>query len=112
MTRPQDMDLSMAVVNGNTEGLVAMVEAVRRYGARDLELGYDWPDDAPDPGPDDTVTWYAAATFRTPVGTWAQTRCEAVGTPGNHQRAQLQALAELIRSRGGNVALVDMDGTT
>lgn len=106
------MDLSLAVVNGNNEGLVALVEAVRRYGARDLELGYDWPEDQPDPGPDDTVTWHATATFRSPLGTWQQVRREAVGTPGNHQRAQLEALAELVRSRGGNVVLVPMDGTT
>lgn len=108
MTRPQDMDLSLAVVNGNAEGLLALVEAVRRYGARDLELGYRWPEGQPDPGPDDTVTWYATARFRRRMGRGTEVvTCEAVGEPGRHQRAQLEALAQLVRSRGGSVALVE-----
>lgn len=106
---PTTWDLDKAVFSGNAEGLVAMVEAIRRYGAKDLELGYDWPDDQPDPGADDTVTWYAQATFRRRLGRGTETvRCEAIGAPGHHQRAQLEALAELIRSRGGNVTLVPM----
>lgn len=104
---PTTWDLEGAVVTGNEAGLIALVECVRRYGARDLELGYDWPDDAPEPTASDRVYWYAQATFRrrgtrgTEVvrrGAWAE--------PGQHVRAQIDALAELVRSRGGVVELV------
>lgn len=108
MTRPEDMDLSLAVIDGNAEAVVALVEAIRRYGARSVEFGYDWPGhpaDAEPPSTAEGVTWYAEAVYRI-AGRKHRVRREVVAQPGYHHHAQVEALAQLVRERGGNVALV------
>lgn len=109
MTRPQDMDLSMAVVDDRDgSAIVALVEAVRRYGARSLAFGYSWPghpEDAEPPSDAEGVTWWAEATYKL-AGRKHVVRREVVAQPGWHHHAQVEALAELVRERGGNVVTV------
>lgn len=108
--RPQDLDLDLAVINGNDNAVIALVEAIRRHGAVDLEFGYDWPDDR-EPPADADVRWYARVTFVHRVdGRRIQdvVETECWGGPAHgraHHVAQIETLAEVVRRRGGNVVV-------
>lgn len=120
-TDPSTWDLSGAVV-ADEHGEVALIEAVRRYGARDLLFGYRWDptwgeDRGQDPPASVPVTWYATATWRRQVRTRRELsiRTETItrertsdpATGVSHRRAQLEAIADVVRALGGTVYLVD-----
>lgn len=106
---PTTWDLNGAVMSDSDgTAVVALVEAIRRYGARTVAFGYDWPghaEDAEPPADADDVTWWAEATYKL-AGRKHVVRREVVAQPGWHHHAQVEALAELVRERGGNVVTV------
>jgi hypothetical protein len=108
--RPEDLDLTLAVIQGHDAALLALLEAIRRYGAKDVEFGYDWPDDT-EPPPDVDVRWYARVTFTHRMGRRLVddvVEGESWAGPSHgrgHHVAQIDALAEVVRARGGTVVL-------
>lgn len=106
---PRKWDLDMAVFQ-NEKGTVALVEALRRYGAMSVEFGYVWPEgDFSDPVPGADLTWFAEAVFKGPLGLPVARREEVVGGPTSgkpHDHACHEALAQLVRDCGGKVQLV------
>lgn len=107
---PSTFDLDKGVFVGNDVAVLALIEAVRRYGAKDLEFGYDSPEKG-EPPPDADVRWYAIATFPARVGKRRTTftregECWAGPSHGRaHIEGQIEALAELVRACGGKVTL-------
>src|SRR4051794_12356147 len=102
--RPQDMDLNKAIYV-DEEGIVALVEGVRRTGAKSVQIGYrgvgENYDEEPDPnGP---VTWFCEAKYIYGRGKWRRTRTitkERVANPGGGETgavAQAEAIADVIR---------------
>lgn len=104
---------------GTDEATLALIEALRRYGAKSVEFGYRWDpawgedtDDA-DPPLGVPVTWFATVTLESAGRRkrqrhrWTDT-AEVVSEPGglSHINAAAEALACLVRRRGGHVTVV------
>lgn len=111
----------------DSDAVVALVEALRRYGAKELEFGYRWnPEWGPD-GPDAEapsgvpVVWFCTVTMQTPPRgykpkrrerrrtRWTET-AECLAAPGGrgHDEALAEAMGQLVRRRGGHVTLVKL----
>lgn len=108
---PRTFDLEQGVFVGNDMGMLAVIEALRRYGALDVEFGYDWPE-GDEPPPDADVRWFATVTFSARIGRRRSTftrQGESWTGPTHghgHGEGPLGALAEVVRACGGNVTLV------
>lgn len=120
MTDPTTWDLSGgAPLVGHNDALVGMMEALRRYGARSIELGYRWdpawgPDtDEAEPPPGVPVTVFvdveleSAGRSRKHRTRWHDV-AEVVAEPGGltYAEATIEALMKLVRRRGGHVSVV------
>lgn len=105
-------DLNLAVFMDN-EGMVAMVEALKRAGLRSVEIGY-LEEDADDRWPDHPIHAYAKVEYHTTNSFGlhdsdrAVIKCEK-GTEFDRPDAALcEALATHVRALGGNVVIVRM----
>jgi hypothetical protein len=96
-------------VHGADEALTTLVDAARRLGAKEVEVGYDSPpgdeqDDNPPAGV--TLRWYAKATLRTRVDMPEQISIiETECVTDDPRRGLIEALADLVRQLGGKVAI-------
>lgn len=107
-----EWDLNLAVFE-NTEGTVAMIEALRRYGARDVEFGFT-EEDFNERWPEQPITAYAHVKYRVKKGYELGRyfdREEVVCEHGTEfdfpAKALNEALARVVRKLGGNVVLVE-----
>jgi hypothetical protein len=107
-----DWDLNLAIFE-DTEGVVAMVEALKRSGARSVEFGY-LEEDANDRWPEQSINAYAKVEYYTQnaFGLHDYDRAVitcAVGTEFDRPDVALcEALATIVRAQGSNVTIVRM----
>lgn len=112
MDKVQDWDLNLAIFRG-TDGIVALIETLRRSGARDVEFGYK-EEDADDMWPDRPITAYARARYPVTKGIFAgrnlayreEVECKIGGEFDRPDIAINEALARIVRKLGGNVVMV------
>lgn len=117
MSRPGDKGRWQLVANGPEELLLNAVELVYRFGGVSFEHGYrntdgtPIPDEAPEPGADDPVEWYATAVRRVGTGKH-RTTTTTTGTAlssdhPSHYIASSYAVADLLEKLGCNVLILD-----
>lgn len=104
-----DWDLNLAVFR-NEEGIVAMVEALKRAGLRSVQFGY-LEEDAEERWPDEAIHAYATVEYHTmnafgiPDSDKVIVRCEKGTEFDRPDVALAEALAIQVRAQGGNVTL-------
>lgn len=104
-------DLDKAIFSDSL-GTVACCEALRRYGAADVTIGYV-EKDAEERWPEQYVTAFAKVKWRVSAGLklgrytdYEEVRCE-IGTEIDRTDYALnEAVARIIRKLGGNVTIV------
>jgi hypothetical protein len=106
-------DLNLAVFK-DTEGVVAMVEALRRAGVRSVEFGY-LEEDANDLWPDNPIHTFAHVEYHTKNAFGLHdsdrtiVKCERGTEFDRPDLALCEALAIHVRAQGGNVVIM-VDG--
>lgn len=109
-----EWDLNLAVFE-DTDGVVAMIEAIRRYGARDVTFGYV-EEDANERWPEQPITAYAHVKYRIKKGyelgryfDREEVVCERGSEFDFPAKALNEALARVVRKLGGNVVLMEKE---
>lgn len=112
---PRTWDLNKAVFDGN-DTLKALIEALRRGGARTIEVGYRETPHGKEPRPKEETIWYCQVVLieahplrvdlgqtRKLTGEWFANRAPDYKT---HGEAMHEAIAEVIRALGGKVTII------
>lgn len=103
-----EWDLNLAVFR-ETEGIVALVEALRRYGAHEVNFGFV-EEDVDELWPENPVHAFARVTWLGgPFGKfddYEEVKIERGTDVPQLDMGLNEALARIVRSKGGNVVIM------